>query len=72
MGDVIVLIVLVLIVGLVLRSMYTQRKNPKKCTGDCTTCGTSSCKIDWDAIRKDKKKKKQVAPFFIKDITWIN
>ena len=28
MGDVIVLIVLVLIVGLVLRSMYTQRKTP--------------------------------------------
>lgn len=72
MGDVIVLIVLVLIVGLVLRSMYTQRKNPKQCTGDCTTCGTSSCKIDWDAIRKDIREQKQIAPFSIKDITWIN
>ena len=58
MGDVIVLIVLVLIVGLVLRSMYTQRKNPKKCTGDCKTCGTSRSKIDWDAIRKDIREQK--------------
>lgn len=58
MGDVIVFIVLALIVGFVIRSMYTQRKNPKQCTGNCTTCGSSSCKVDWNAVRKDIREQK--------------
>ena len=58
MGDVIVLIVLILIVGLVIRSMYKQRKSPKRCTGECSTCGSTSCKVDWAAIRKEIKDSK--------------
>ena len=60
MGNLIVIGILSIVVFLVVRSMWEQRKNPKQCTGDCSSCGSTGCHHDWEAIRKEIKLKEQM------------
>ena len=57
MGNIVVLLVLSIVVFLVVRSMWINRKKTQ-CNGDCTSC-SGGCHHDWEAIRREIKMNKQ-------------
>lgn len=57
-GDVLILLVLALVLFFVFRSL--KKQGSKSCTGDCSSCGSTCSKIDWEKIRREIHEDKDV------------
>lgn len=58
MGNIIVFLILSILVAFILRYLWAQHKSPKQCTGNCSSCGSESCHLDWQKIRQEIKETK--------------